>query len=82
MPAADHELKQYFVKTGDSQWSMYVLVDGRNPVDPNSVAPLHVTLEQKPNGSLSYSGNSQHLRKISDTEFALQGWVCLIRPTR
>ncbi|KPW39262.1 Flagellar hook protein FlgE [Pseudomonas syringae pv. apii] len=74
VPAADHELKQYFVKTGDSQWSMYVLVDGRNPVDPNSVAPLHVTLEQKPNGSLSYSGNSQHLRKISDTEFALQGW--------
>ncbi|RMQ35969.1 putative Flagellar basal-body protein [Pseudomonas amygdali pv. mori] len=42
--------------------------------NPNSVAPLHVTLEQRPNGSLSYSGNSQHLRKISDTEFALQGW--------
>ncbi|KPX01166.1 flagellar hook protein FlgE [Pseudomonas savastanoi] len=74
VPAADHELKQYFVKTGDSQWSMYVLIDGRNPVDPNSVAPLQVTLEQRPNGSLSYSGNSQHLRKISDTEFALQGW--------
>ncbi|KPW89870.1 Flagellar hook protein FlgE [Pseudomonas savastanoi] len=53
---------------------MYVLIDGRNPVDPNSVAPLQVTLEQRPNGSLSYSGNSQHLRKISDTEFALQGW--------
>ncbi|MCK9705794.1 flagellar hook protein FlgE [Pseudomonas syringae] len=57
------------------QWSMYVLVDGRNPVDPDSVAPLQVSLELKPDGSLSYSGNDQHLRKLSDTEFALQGWV-------
>ncbi|CZT28275.1 flagellar basal-body protein [Pseudomonas cerasi] len=75
VPAADHELKQYFVKTEADQWSMYVLVDGRNPVDPDSVAPLQVSLELKPDGSLSYSGNDQHLRKLSDTEFALQGWV-------
>ncbi|EGH45615.1 flagellar hook protein FlgE [Pseudomonas syringae pv. pisi str. 1704B] len=75
VPAADHELKQYFVKTEANQWSMYVLVDGRNPVDPDSVAPLQVSLELKPDGSLSYSGNDQHLSKVSDTEFALQGWV-------
>ncbi|WP_226489075.1 flagellar hook protein FlgE [Pseudomonas sp. B20] len=75
VPAANHELKQYFVKTEANQWSMYVLVDGRNPVDPDSVAPLQVSLELKPDGSLSYSGNDQHLRKVSDTEFALQGWV-------
>ncbi|SDX00034.1 flagellar hook protein FlgE [Pseudomonas syringae] len=75
VPAADHELKQYFVKTEDNRWSMHVLVDGRNPVDPDSVAPLQVSLELKPDGSLSYSGNSQHLRKVSDNEFALQGWV-------
>ncbi|RXU18166.1 flagellar biosynthesis protein FlgE [Pseudomonas syringae] len=75
VPAVDHELKQYFVKTEANQWSMYVLVDGRNPVDPDSVAPLQVSLELKPDGSLSYSGNDQHLSKVSDTEFALQGWV-------
>ncbi|MCI3944761.1 hypothetical protein K0038_01788 [Pseudomonas syringae] len=75
VPAANHELKQYFVKTEDNQWSMYVLVDGRNPVDPESVAPLHVSLELKPDGSLSYSGNNQHIHKVSGSEFALQGWV-------
>ncbi|MCK9768995.1 flagellar hook protein FlgE [Pseudomonas syringae] len=36
---------------------------------------MQVSLELKPDGSLSYSGNDQHLRKLSDTEFALQGWV-------
>ncbi|AHG40213.1 flagellar hook protein FlgE [Pseudomonas syringae CC1557] len=75
VPPADHELKQYFVKTEDNQWSMYVLVDGRNPVDPDSVAPLQVSLELRPDGTLSYSGNNQHLRKVSDSEFALEGWV-------
>jgi flagellar hook protein FlgE len=73
-PPADHELKQYLVKTDDRQWSMYVLVDGRSPVDPGSTTPLHVNLEQRPDGSLQYSGNSQHIRKVSDTEFSLHGW--------
>ncbi|KPZ28449.1 flagellar hook-basal body complex protein [Pseudomonas coronafaciens] len=73
--AADHELKQYFVKTEDNQWTMHVLVDGRNPLDPDSVTPLQVRVELKPDGSLSYSDNNQHIRKISDTEFALQDWV-------
>ncbi|RMS15055.1 Flagellar hook protein FlgE [Pseudomonas coronafaciens pv. coronafaciens] len=73
--AADHELKQYFVKTEDNQWTMHVLVDGRNPLDPDSVTPLQVRVELKPDGSLSYSDNNQHIRKVSDTEFALQDWV-------
>lgn len=73
-PPVDHELKQYFVKTDENQWSMYVLVDGRNPVDPGSTAPQHVTLEKAANGTLQYSGNTQHIRKVSDTEFSLHGW--------
>ena len=74
LPPTDHELKQYLVKTDDRQWSMYVLVDGRNPADPASVTPLHVNLEQRPDGSLQYSGNNQHIRRVSDTEFSLHGW--------
>lgn len=73
-PPVDHELKQYFVKTDENQWSMYVLVDGRNPADPGSTTPQHVTLEKTANGALQYSGNTQHIRKVSDTEFSLHGW--------
>ncbi|MCF5707855.1 flagellar hook-basal body complex protein [Pseudomonas syringae] len=75
LPGADHELKQYLVKTHDNQWSMYVLVDGRNPVDPSSVTPLQVALEQLPDGKLIYNGNPQHIDKVSDTEFSLLGWI-------
>lgn len=76
-PAApvDHELKQYFVKTDENQWSMYVLINGRNPVDPGSITPQHVTLEKAANGALQFSGNTQHIRKVSDTEFSLHGWL-------
>ncbi|WP_426142158.1 flagellar hook-basal body complex protein [Pseudomonas sp. DWP3-1-2] len=73
-PPADHELKQYFVKTDEHQWSMYVLIDGRNPVDPSSTRPLHVTLNQAPDGKVTYSGNADHIKKVSDTEFSLIGW--------
>jgi flagellar hook protein FlgE len=74
LPPTDHELKQYFVKTDDNQWSMYVLVDGRNPVDPASTSPQHVTLDKAPDGTLRFSGNNRYIQKVSDTEFSLQGW--------
>ncbi len=74
LPPAAHELKQYFVKTEDNQWSMYVLIDGRNPVNPGSISPQQVTLDKAADGTLRFSGNNQHIKKISDTEFSLQGW--------
>jgi flagellar hook protein FlgE len=73
-PPADHELKQYFVKTDEHQWSMYVLIDGRNPVDPSSTSPLHVTLNKTPDGKVGFSGNTDHIKKLTDTEFTLVGW--------
>jgi flagellar hook protein FlgE len=74
-PPTDHELKQYFVKTDDNQWSMYVLIDGRNPVNPGSTSPQHVTLDRAPDGVVRFSGNTQYIHKVSDTEFSLRGWV-------
>ncbi|MGV6393853.1 flagellar hook-basal body complex protein [Pseudomonas caspiana] len=73
--ATDHELKQYFVKTDDNQWSMYVLIDGRNPIDPGSSSPLHVTLDKAADGTVRYSATSQNLKKVSNTELGLGGWV-------
>ena len=32
-----HVMTQYFVKTGDNTWNMNVLIDGRNPANPESV---------------------------------------------
>ncbi|WP_426113101.1 flagellar hook-basal body complex protein [Pseudomonas sp. DSP3-2-2] len=74
VPPADHQLSQYFVKTDEGQWSMYVLIDGRNPIDPASTSALHVTLNKAADGTVSYSGNTEHIRKLSDTEFTLNGW--------
>ena len=74
VPPADHQLSQYFVKTDEGQWSMYVLIDGRNPVDPSSTNALHVTLNKAVDGTVSYSGNTEHIRKLSDTAFTLNGW--------
>lgn len=71
---ADHELKQYFVRTDEQQWSMYVLIDGRNPVDPSSTRPMQVTLNKTPDGKVGYFGNTDHIKKVSDTEFSLVGW--------
>lgn len=72
---ADHELKQYFVKNEDNQWSMYILIDGRNPVDPASASPMHVTLDRAADGTLRYSASTQHVQKVSNSEFSLNGWV-------
>lgn len=32
-----HVLTQYFVKTGPNAWDMHVLVDGRNPANPDTI---------------------------------------------
>ena len=74
-PPSDHQLKQYFVKTEDNQWSMYVLIDGRNPADPGSNSPLHVRLDKAADGTIRHTANTQHISKVSDTEFELKGWV-------
>ena len=75
IPPADHELKQYFVKTDDDQWNAYVTVDGVNPTDPASPAPLQWAVARRPDGTMVYTGGSQHIRKISDAEFSLTRWI-------
>ena len=75
IPPADHELKQYFVKTDDDHWNSYVTVDGINPADPDSMAPLQWSLAKRPDGTMAYAGGSQHIKKISDTEFSLTRWI-------
>ena len=74
VPPQDHELKQYFVKTTDNDWTSYILIDGVNPLDPSSLSPLEVGLHTHPGGQLSLTGNSAAVSKVSETELALRDW--------
>ncbi|UZJ62049.1 flagellar hook-basal body complex protein [Pseudomonas sp. KU26590] len=73
-PPQDHELKQYFVKTDDNNWTSYILIDGVNPLDPTSTAPLEIGLQVSAAGRLSLTGSAAAVKMISDTELALQNW--------
>lgn len=73
-PPQDHELKQYFVKTEDNNWTSYILIDGVNPLDPTSTAPLEVGLQVSAAGKLSLTGSTAAVKMISDTELSLQTW--------
>jgi flagellar hook protein FlgE len=74
VPPTDHELKHYFVKTEDKNWTSYLLIDGVNPLDPTSSAPLEMGLQVSAAGRLSVTGATAAVKMISDTELSLQTW--------
>ncbi|MCF7538442.1 flagellar hook protein FlgE [Pseudomonas petrae] len=74
VPPQAHELKQYFVKTEDDKWTSYILVDGVNPLDPTSTAPLEIGLQVSAAGRLSLTGSTAAVKMMSDTELSLQTW--------
>jgi flagellar hook protein FlgE len=70
----DHELRQYFVRTDDNQWTSYLLIDGVNPLDPTTRSPLQIGLTKSPSGNVVLSTASAAIDKVSDTELALRDW--------
>jgi len=74
IPPADHELKQYFVKTGDNQWLMYTLIDGRNPLDHTTTTPLKSMIIKRPDGSLSLASSDRGMNVTLKNELSLNGW--------
>ncbi|WP_397449118.1 flagellar hook-basal body complex protein [Pseudomonas sp. NA-150] len=74
IPPAEHELKQYFVKTEDNQWSMYTLIDGRHPLNPASSSPLKATVTQRENGGYSVAEDSKAIQGAGEKAFSLEGW--------
>ncbi|MEB0041395.1 MULTISPECIES: flagellar hook-basal body complex protein [unclassified Pseudomonas] len=72
---ADHELKQYFVKTDANRWTMYTLINGRHPIDPGTTSPLVATITKQPDGSISLVSEGDLIKKTSNTEFPLAGWT-------
>jgi len=72
-----HKLTQYFVKTGQGQWQMKVLVDGRTPGNPELTEPVTVTLKFDDSGRLD-SKNIITERGVSlspDGMLKLEGWI-------
>ena len=71
---AEHELKQYFVKTDDNRWLMHTLIDGRNPQDFKLTTPLTATVTRNLDGSLSMLGDGKSLSSRFKQELSLEGW--------
>jgi len=72
-----HHLTQYFVKTGQGQWQMKTLIDGRSPTDPASTEPASVSLEFDPSGRLDTSklAASGGISVGQGGLLKLEGWV-------
>lgn len=83
-----HVMTQYFVKdTTSNQWTMNVLIDGRNPADPDGDAtatppttgtePYSIQLMFNQDGSLNTAGMTNGTGITIDTNglMSLNGWV-------
>jgi flagellar hook protein FlgE len=69
-----HTMTQYFVKNESNEWTMYALVDGRNPADPTSTTPYSAELSFSSSGTLSAT-TSDDFTVNSDGTLTLSNWV-------
>ncbi|MBF8757319.1 MULTISPECIES: flagellar hook protein FlgE [Pseudomonas] len=77
----EHTMEQFYRKTGTNQWTMYTLVDGRNPFDPASTTPLSGTISFNSDGSVNaMTANNTGLPAgssftVSNNTFTMTGWI-------
>ena len=75
----EHTMEQFYRKTGTNQWTMYTLVDGRNPLDPTSTAPLQGTISFNSDGSVANMTATPVTPAtawtVTNNTFTLNGWV-------
>ncbi len=74
-----HVMTQYFVKDSANNWTMNVLVDGRNPSDPTSTEPYAVTVPFDDSGNLGTLAPTVPTVgagfSIADNVLTLSDWV-------
>ncbi|MBS9724722.1 MULTISPECIES: flagellar hook protein FlgE [Pseudomonadaceae] len=70
----EHTMTQYFVKEASNEWSMHVLIDGRNPGDPASTDPYQASLSFDTSGRLQASASSDFTVNADGT-ITLADWV-------
>ncbi|WP_194787991.1 flagellar hook protein FlgE [Pseudomonas sp. UFMG81] len=76
----EHTMEQFYRKTGQNQWTMYTLVDGRNPLDPASTTPLTGTMSFNADGSIKTMATDNTSVpaanwSVTNNTFSLVGWV-------
>lgn len=77
----EHTMEQFYRKTGTNEWTMYTLVDGRNPFNPSSTAPLTGTVSFNSDGSVKSmaADNTGHPAgasfTVTNNTFTMTGWV-------
>ncbi|KHL76026.1 flagellar hook protein FlgE [Pseudomonas putida] len=77
----EHTMEQFYRKTGTNEWTMYTLVDGRNPFDPASTTPLTGAISFSSDGSVSSmtADNTGHPAgasfTVTNNTFTMTGWV-------
>lgn len=81
----EHVMEQYYRKTDTNEWTMYTLVDGRNPYDPASATPLTGTMSFNSDGSIKAMSTSaagvpttppgQYEFSVANNTFTMKGWI-------
>ena len=73
-----HTLEQYYRKTDQNTWTMYSLIDGRNPQNPASDAPLVGSMTFKSDGSINTMTGSvapDDSFSVVNNVFTVKGWI-------
>lgn len=71
-----HTMTQYFVKDDSNQWTMYTLIDGRNPADPTSTEAYEVSIGFTASGALDLTSlASTDFDVNADGTLTLNTWV-------
>jgi len=71
-----HTMTQYFVKDDSNQWTMYTLIDGRNPADPTSTDAYEVSIGFTSAGALDLTSlASTDFDVHADGTLTLNTWV-------
>ncbi|MDZ3993216.1 flagellar hook protein FlgE [Pseudomonas sp. Teo4] len=81
----EHTMEQFYRKTGTNQWTMYTLIDGRNPMDPSSADPLEASMTFNPDGSVASmttdptsippGASADAEWAVTNNTFTLKGWI-------
>ncbi|MCS3470366.1 flagellar hook-basal body protein [Pseudomonas sp. JUb42] len=69
-----HQLSHYFVKDGVNSWNLHMLVNGRNPLDPERTDPMTASMLFDSDGSLRTLLASDGML-VEDKKLTLHGWI-------
>lgn len=73
-----HVMEQYYRKTDQNEWTMYTLIDGRNPQDPTLTTPLVGTMNFKSSGAIDTMTGSvapDDSFAVVNNVFTVKGWI-------